>query len=248
MHNNIILYYIKKFIELFKNPPLKIMIDKNINKNINNNINKNINILNILNRLIMLNNIYINLIFKIDYFYLKLYNYINLNMDKSDFSFMKSGFNSVQANQEQDDIEKNVVGTIVHFTENALKTAGYYTKHSGRKMITKEDIKRCFMLEVFLFYNRQNLIENIEKVIHELYKNSSDEEGEEGEEDDEDEEGEEKKDENEIIFEEDIESSFKLSSCECALCKSLNNINEKWNNWTPETPMQKILQKHINNI
>jgi histone H3/H4 len=212
------------------------MIDKNINKNINNNINKNINILNML---IMLNNIYINLIFKIDYFYLKLYNYINLNMDKSDFSFMKSGFNSVQANQEQEDIEKNVVGTIVHFAENALKTAGYYTKHSGRNMITKEDIKRCFMLEVFLFYNRQNLVENIEKVIHELYKNSSDEE---------DEEGEEKKDENEIIFEEDIESSFKLSSCECALCKSLNNINEKWNNWTPETPMQEILQKHINNI
>ena len=72
----ILKYYIKIFIELFKNPPLKIMIDKNINKNINNNINKNINILN---RLIILNNIYINLIFKIDYFYLKLYNYINLN-------------------------------------------------------------------------------------------------------------------------------------------------------------------------
>ena len=163
-------------------------------------------------------------------------------MDKSDFSFMKSGFNSVQANQEQEDMEKNTVGTIVHFTENALKTAGYYTKHSGRKIITKEDIKRSFMLEVFLFYNRKNLVENIEKVINELYKNSSDEEDEEGE------EGEEKKYENEIIFEEDIESSFKLSSCECALCKSLNNINEKWKTWKPETPMQKILQKHINNI
>ena len=162
-------------------------------------------------------------------------------MDKSDFSFMKSGFNSVQANEDQDKMEKNVVGTIVHFTENALKTAGYYTKHSGRNIITKEDIKRCFMLEVFLFYNRQNLIESIEKVIHELYKNSSDEEEDE-------EEGEEKKDENEIIFEEDIESSFKLSSCECALCKSLNNINEKWNTWKPETPIQEILQKHINNM
>jgi len=69
----ILKYYIKIFIELFNNPPLKIVIDKNINNIINKNINKYINILNILN------NIYINLIFKIDYFYLKLYNYINLN-------------------------------------------------------------------------------------------------------------------------------------------------------------------------
>ena len=81
---------------------------------------------------------------------------------EGDFSFMKSGFNNVEANNEKVDMEKNVVGTIVHFTENALKTAGYYTKHSGRKMITKEDIKRCFMLEVFLFYNRENLQRNFQ--------------------------------------------------------------------------------------
>ena len=161
-------------------------------------------------------------------------------MDKSDFSFMKSGFNSVQANEDQDKMEKNVVGTIVHFSENALKTAGYYTKHSGRKMITKEDIKRCLMLEVFLFYNRQNLIENIANIIQELYGTSSDEED-----DEEEEKGEEK---NEIIFEEDIEESFKLSECKCALCTSLNNIKNKWETWKPETPIQEILQKHINNI
>ena len=165
-------------------------------------------------------------------------------MDKSDFSFMKSGFNSVQANEDQDKMEKNTVGTIVHFTENALKTAGYYTKHSGRKMITKEDIKRCFMLEVFLFYNRQNLIENIEKNIKELYDDSSGDE-EECDEEECDEGCEEK---NEIIFEEDIEESFKLSECKCALCTSLNNIKNKWETWKPETPIQEILQKHINNI
>jgi len=162
-------------------------------------------------------------------------------MDKSDFSFMKSGFNSVQANEDQDKMEKNVVGTIVHFSENALKTAGYYTKHSGRKMITKEDIKRCLMLEVFLFYNRQNLIENIANIIQELYGTSSDEED-----DEEDNKCSEEK--NEIIFEEDIEESFKLSECKCALCHSLNNIKNKWETWKPETPMQEILQKHINNI
>ena len=97
------------------------------------------------------------------------------------------------------------------------------------------------MLEVFLFYNRQNLIENIEKVIKELYSDSSSDEDEE--------QGEEKEeDENEIVFEEDIEATFKLSECKCALCTSLNNIKEKWESWSPETPIQTVLQKHINAI
>lgn len=158
---------------------------------------------------------------------------------EGDFSFMKSGFNNVEANNEKMDMEKNVVGTIVYFTENALKTAGYYTKHSGRKMITKEDLKRCFMLEVFLFYNRENLQENIENVIDELYDDFS------GSDED---EGEEKEEENEIIFEEDIEASFKLSECSCVMCQTLNNIHDKWSGWSPQTPMQEILQRHINNI
>tara|TARA_Y100000389_G_C17242096_1_gene403654 strand:+ start:198 stop:686 length:489 start_codon:yes stop_codon:yes gene_type:complete len=161
---------------------------------------------------------------------------------EGDFSFMKSGFNNLQSQEENDQIEQNIVGTIVHFTENALKTAGFYTQHSGRNIITKEDIKRCFMLEVFLFYNRQNLVENIEKVIKELFSDSSEDE-------DIEEQGEEKEeDENEIVFEEDIEDTFKLSECKCALCTSLNNIKEKWASWSPETPIQTILQKHINSI
>lgn len=159
---------------------------------------------------------------------------------EGDFSFMKSGFNNIQSNEENEEMEKNVVGTIVHFTENALKTAGFYVKHSGRKIITREDIKRSFMLEVFLFYNRQNLTENIEKIVQELYEDDSSEE--EGEEKTDDEET------NEIIFEEDIEGTFELSKCKCALCKSLNNIDEKWSSWIPETPIQNILQKHINNM
>ena len=158
---------------------------------------------------------------------------------EGDFSFMKSGFNNVQATQERDEMEKNVVGTIVHFTENALKTAGFYTKHSNRDIITKEDIKRCFMLEVFLFYNRENLQENIENVIQSLYDDSSEDDNEEGE---------EKDDENEIIFEEDIEATFKQSDCKCLMCQSLNNIYEKWEHWQPQTPMQQILQTHINSI
>ena len=63
---------------------------------------------------------------------------------EGDFSFMKSGFNNLQSQEENDKIEQNIVGTIVHFTENALKTAGFYTQHSGRNIITKEDMDKGF--------------------------------------------------------------------------------------------------------
>ena len=54
-------------------------------------------------------------------------------------------------------MEKNVVGTIVHFTENALKTAGFYTKHCKRDIITKEDIKRVFYVgSVLILQSRKS--------------------------------------------------------------------------------------------
>ena len=168
-------------------------------------------------------------------------------MENSDFAFMKSGFNNIEDASENEKMKKNIVGTIVHFSENALKTAGIYTKHSNRNIITSEDIKRSFMLEVFLFCNRENLQDNIENVIRELY--DDDGYGEEDDEYDSDEETSvENNNENDIIFEEDIENSFKESSCNCAICKCLNNIQLKWNDWSPETPLQHILKKHINNI
>jgi hypothetical protein len=155
-------------------------------------------------------------------------------MDKSDFTFMKTGFGNFQ---DSESMEKNIIGTLVLFTENAMKSAGFYTKHCKRKNITKEDIKRCLMFEVFLFCCRENLQENIENVIGELY-NEENEENEENEDDE----------ENEIVFEEDIENSFKISDCKCGICQTLNNIHEKWSSWKPETPIQEIIQKHINNI
>lgn len=136
---------------------------------------------------------------------------------------------------------KNIIGTLVLFTENALKSAGFYTKHGKRTFITKEDIKRCLMLEVFLFYCRENLQENIENVIEELY-------GEAGKADEADETDETEADEAGPKKIEDLENSFKNSDCECGICQTLNNIHVKWASWQPETPIQEILQKHINNI
>jgi histone H3/H4 len=144
-----------------------------------------------------------------------------------------------------DSMAKNIVGTLVLFTENALKSAGFYTKHGKRTFITKEDIKRCLMLEVFLFYCRENLQENIENVIEELYGDDADEADEAAEAADEAADEAAEAGPKKI---EDLENSFKNSDCECGICQTLNNIHVKWASWQPETPLQEIIQKHINNI
>ena len=149
-------------------------------------------------------------------------------MDNSDFSFMRSGFDNLN-NGEEEKMQQQLASTLVHFSENALLNAAVYIKHAKRNQITKEDLKRCLMLEVFIFTKRENIQEKIEDIIHELYDAESDE------------------DEEEIIFDDEnvIVDEFKESKCHCALCQCINSVYIKWENWEPETPIQHILKRHI---
>ena len=148
-------------------------------------------------------------------------------MDNTDFSFMRSGFDNLN-HDEEDNYKKQVASTLVCFSENAMINAATYVKHAKRNMVTREDLKRCFKLETFIFTKRENLEEKIQDIQNEIYEESSDEE-------------------NEIIYDDDeIEpDAFSESKCKCFLCQCLNNVDLKWNNWEPETPMQAILKRHI---
>ena len=96
-------------------------------------------------------------------------------MDQSDYSFMRSGFDNLE-NGDDEQKQQQLASTLVHFSENALLNASVYIKHADRNQITKEDLKRCLMLEVFIFTKRENLQEKIEDIVEELYYNDSDEE------------------------------------------------------------------------
>jgi hypothetical protein len=146
----------------------------------------------------------------------------------TDYSFMKSGFNNLV--QSDEELMQNVTSLIVCFSENALKTASKYVEHAKRRNISSEDIKRCFMFELFAFSKRPNLKENIENIKRELYSEELDEL-----EDDDVEIGEE-------------EDDFCLSECDCVLCKYINTIYDKWENFQPKSRMEKILKKHIDSI
>ena len=150
----------------------------------------------------------------------------------ADYSFMKSGFDNLES---KDETLENIGSLVMVFMENAMKSADIYVRHAKRKQITPEDIKRALMLEVFFMKQRPNMLEQCEemkKTIQEIIK-KEEENGEEmiiGEEEEEDEE------------------EFSESKCQCAMCNCFNTIYTRWENFTPEQPMEIILAKHISSI
>jgi hypothetical protein len=145
----------------------------------------------------------------------------------TDYTFMKSGFDNI--NHDDEEKAKDFASTLVHFSENALNHSALYIKHCKRNCITPEDIKRSMMLEMFMFTKRDNLEEKIKTIKDEIYDGDSDEE---------------------IIFNEPDrkEDAFCESECKCAMCKCMNTIYIRWEKWEPETSIQAILKRHIDNI
>jgi hypothetical protein len=148
----------------------------------------------------------------------------------TDYSFMKSGFDNLES---KDETLENVGGVIMVFMENAMKNADIYVKHAKRKEIAPEDIKRGLMLEVFFMKNRPNMLEQCE-IMKEKLKEIIREEEENGE----------------VYIDEEEESSevFTESKCKCAMCSCFNTIYQRWENFTPQLPMEHVLVKAINDI
>jgi len=150
----------------------------------------------------------------------------------ADYSFMKSGFDNLES---KDETLENIGSIVMVFMENAIKSADIYVKHAKRTQITPEDIKRGLMLEVFLMKQRPNMVEQCEEMkqkIQEIIEEEEDEEEEviiDGEEEKEDEE-------------------FTESTCQCAMCNCFNTIYTRWENFTPELPIEIVLARHINSM
>ena len=150
--------------------------------------------------------------------------------EKNDFSFMKTGFNL--ADNSNIENEQNIISLVTLFAKNALETASKYVTHAERKEVTVTDIKKSLMLEVFLFMKRPNVVQKTDELKQELFNNTENEIFDE-----------------EIIIPEEVENEvFKISMCTCKMCVYLNTIEEKWENWTPTSPFETLLKKHIDEI
>lgn len=131
---------------------------------------------------------------------------------------------------------ENLTTIMVHFMEQAMKTAGVYVKHCERKVITVEDIKRSLMLEMFLFKNRKKDIGELNQIKKDIFEKSSDDEDDVGD------------DYSDLIDEEGENDAFTESECKCETCKCLNNIYEKWEKFVPQNNIEIIMKNHIENI
>jgi len=159
----------------------------------------------------------------------------------SDYSFMKSGVNNLEENEAN--TEKEIVAVILHFMENATRSASIFVDHSKRNAITVEDVKRGLMLEIFLFSKRVDIKQDIIRIKNEL--DDEDEDDESNEDDDNNEGDESNEDDSDYICPDDEVMEFKESLCECAMCKCLNNVYDRWGKWTPISPIEIIMKKHI---
>lgn len=124
---------------------------------------------------------------------------------------------------------KNIMVIIINFMDNAINSATIYSKHCNRNAVVKEDIKRAFMMEVFLMKKRGDTLEKCE-AIKEVIENIND------------------TTEDNLVNqdEEDYqepEDEFCESECDCGICKFMNVIYDKWEHFRPETEIEKILEK-----
>lgn len=155
---------------------------------------------------------------------------------------MRTGISNTinDENTDINDVINNVNILMNIFMEDAIKMAFYYSNHSNRKFIHKEDTILALKTRAFYgdkFWNRENIPQKIEemKKLLDNEKIMDEEEHEEHEEYEEYEEYEEEREE------------WTASSCKCNICNTLNNINNSWNIWNPTEISNIILKNAINN-
>ena len=140
---------------------------------------------------------------------------------------MRTGFSD--SSESQLELQENVAALTVAFAENALTNAAEYTRHSGRAGVLPEDIKRALMLEALIFTRRPGVKEQAEAIKAELRLMDD-------------------QDDDCDVLPDASHEGFTLSACGCALCGCMNDVHARWAEWTPSSPFEEILQRHIGSI
>jgi len=164
-------------------------------------------------------------------------------------SQIRTGMGNYELNNlEKEEIEINVTSMVMTFMSYAMKTSAMYVEHSKRKVITVRDIKRAMMLEVFLYFNRDDLEENLMEwrrdIIQDLQAQDLQAQDETEDETEDDTES-EQEEETEEYPETSVSDEEK---CHCDLCQRINGIDEYWQTYNPTDPLGKILKEHIDQM
>ena len=158
-------------------------------------------------------------------------------MDPKDIDFtIKTGSENV-INNNLDDVDLvSILSIISTFAENSLKSAAIYSEHSNRNVVCKTDIKLAMQWEVFMFLKRNNsesLNKNYNQILTDLNSENEDETNDNLE---------------DLIELDESKCVFVESKCNCDICFNMNDINKRWCQWVPTTPIEKIFKKNIDLI
>tara|TARA_Y100000389_G_scaffold204838_1_gene260060 strand:+ start:5686 stop:6171 length:486 start_codon:yes stop_codon:yes gene_type:complete len=139
---------------------------------------------------------------------------------------------------EKQEAEINITSCIMTFMSYSIKSSSIYVEHSGRTIITPDDIKRAMMVEVFMYFKRSDL-----KVRVDEWRNILLTEIVMSEEEDEDSDSEE-----EEIKDKVSEEIKHKKVCSCEVCNLMNTIKDNWQYYNPEDELGKIFKKHIDGM
>ncbi len=171
----------------------------------------------------------------------------------SDYSFMKAGSgDEIQLSEKQ--IEE-MQSLILLFAENTFKNAAEYVKHAKRNIIQLRDIHNCMKVEAMVFCQKDHTLQEAKKLLQEIKNEKTDEDDDDEEDDENDEEDDDENDEEEDDDEndeeddendeEEDEEEYTVSQCSCPLCGIIRDLDQYWDAWKPETPLEISLKKNI---
>lgn len=161
-------------------------------------------------------------------------------------SSIATGENGEMNVLEKQEHDVNVTSAIMTFMSYAIKSSSIYVEHSKRQVVTPDDIRRAMMIEVFMYFERPDLLIRTAEWRQIILEDLQNGESEEEEQEETDEESEcDAKDEEEKMIEEDKKNKVK---CDCDICSQMNDIVEKWQYYEPKDELGKVFKKHIDLI
>ena len=164
-------------------------------------------------------------------------------------SSIATGENGEMNVLEKQEHDVNVTSAIMTFMSYAIKSSSIYVEHSKRQVVTPDDIKRAMMIEVFMYFDRQDLLirtaEWRQIILEDLQNEEREEDEEETDDKSECDAKDEEEEEEEKMIEEDKKNQVK---CECDICSQMNDIVEKWQYYEPKDELGKVFKKHIDLI
>jgi len=178
-----------------------------------------------------------------------IYLYIfSIHRTMSDYSFMKTGFQSPTNTEGMISMEmlEEINILISYITSNAMLRASEYVAISNRSIVTREDFIMGMKYEAFSTLSSDSFQTEFDEYKQEYFNEVY---GEEIYSEEEEEEIEIVNDtEQEPFYEITMEEQLQLTDKEKDFVRKMHNFTKHWNKWNPKNDFQKYLKNIINQI